>query len=372
MPNTLVAQEAQDTYRRTRRFEGLDGLRAVAIALVIWHHIGRNETAYFERAIGVTVFFVLSGYLITLRLFREQESTGRISLPRFLLRRSLRIFPLYYAVLGLYVFLVSRLEVGTRSGAQFFGNLPFYATFTINWFGEYTPGRPVIFAFAWTLSVQEQFYLLWPVLLRFLRKRHAVIFPFVFLVAGEFADSGIGAGTGAPGVLYRLLQSLDSPIFVGVLLAYVFESRRGFRVALALAGGPVAVPLGVLLVAAIPLVPGLPREVLDLGVAYLVAAILLAPVGSLPVLGNRAVGHIGRVSYGMYLFHMLVLNAIRRPVPGLGAATLFGLTFALSTLAASLSYRYFERPVQRFGESLVGARRPGMYPTVSPGTGRPT
>lgn len=354
MASALAAQEAQDAYRRTRRFEGLDGLRAIAIALVIWHHIGRNETAYFERAIGVTVFFVLSGYLITLRLFREQEATGRIALPRFLLRRSLRIFPLYYAVLGLYVLLVSRLEAGTRSGAQFFGNLPYYATFTCNWFGSFTPGGAAIFAFAWTLSVQEQFYLLWPVLLRFLRKRHAVIFPFVFLVAGEFADSSLGAGGATPGVLHRLLHSLDSPIFVGVLLAYVLESRRGFRLALALAGGRVAVPLGALLVAAIPLVTGLPREVLDLGVAYLVAAILLAPAGTTPVLGNRAVGHVGRVSYGIYLFHMLVLNAIRRPLPGLGAATLFGLTFALSTLLASLSYRYFERPLQRSGESLAG------------------
>src|SRR6185503_13092808 len=152
-------------YRSTKFFGSLDGLRALSILAVIWHHCGWQKvpgewalagTGY----LGVHLFFVISGFLITTLLLREKEDTGRISLRDFYIRRTLRIFPLYYTVIGLYVVTVFLFEKNPADAREFFGNLPFFLTYTSNWFVQ-LEGR-VIFYFAWSLAAEEQFYLVWP------------------------------------------------------------------------------------------------------------------------------------------------------------------------------------------------------------------
>ena len=112
---------------------------------------------------GVSLFFVVSGFLITTLLPRERSATGNISLKSFYLRRTLRIFLVYYSILGLYVILV--LERHTEPGAQFWYNLPFFATYTSNWFVPANSDR-IFFLFAWSLATEEQFYLFWPWIIR--------------------------------------------------------------------------------------------------------------------------------------------------------------------------------------------------------------
>ena len=97
--------DVHDAYLARRYFGELDGLRALAIAMVVWNH--SSSGAYrFGWGIGVKLFFTISGFLITTLLLRERDRTGTISLHDFYVRRVLRIFPLYFAVLGLYVVLV--------------------------------------------------------------------------------------------------------------------------------------------------------------------------------------------------------------------------------------------------------------------------
>jgi peptidoglycan/LPS O-acetylase OafA/YrhL len=166
-----------EKFRGVRFFGSLNGLRALSIVAVIWLH-ARWETPYYTRLeampvlrqgfYGVQVFFVVSGFLITTLLLREMERYGKISLRDFYIRRALRIWPLYDAVLGIYVVDALVFERGTVRATSFLHYLPTFATFTYTWFiSANWPGG--MFNLAWTLSTEEQFYFFWPIVLRFLR-----------------------------------------------------------------------------------------------------------------------------------------------------------------------------------------------------------
>ena len=166
---------------RTRFFESLDGLRAISILGVIWTHVWYvSGPDYYDTliklpvlrngAFGVSIFFAISGFLITTLLLREQLKYGRISLRDFYIRRTLRIWPLYYATLALYVALVLILQRGTGRNHVFFHYLPGYLTFTYTWFAGWQESS-AIFNFAWSLSVEEQFYLIWAGVLRVFEER---------------------------------------------------------------------------------------------------------------------------------------------------------------------------------------------------------
>src|SRR5262249_8406845 len=119
--------------------------------------------------LGVHLFFAISGFLITSLMIRERMQYGRVSLAKFYMRRSLRIFPLYYATILVYVLLVLSLEQNSAAGREFFHNLPAFCTYTTNWFVRLTSGERVVFYFAWSLAVEEQFYLTWPWVERYVK-----------------------------------------------------------------------------------------------------------------------------------------------------------------------------------------------------------
>jgi peptidoglycan/LPS O-acetylase OafA/YrhL len=347
----------------TRRFAALDGLRAFAAAAVVWHHANQGATGFFNRSIGVTTFFIISGFLITRILLREREQTETIRIGRFWMRRVLRIFPLYYAVLAVYVLLVARMEHGTQSGAGFWASLPYFLTFTTNWFVDRTPGERVIFYFAWSLAVQEQFYLFWPVILRYVRKRNAIAIPLAFLLVSDLA-MWTGVVPNLEGSLvYRMVASLDSPIFFGVLAAIILESERGFRLVHRVAGQPWSIPAAASLVLLPVWYPGEPRDLFGLSITYFVAACVLAPRWTTRIVATPVALHIGNVSYGIFLMHMLALNAVRRLLPDAGPMLVFALGFPLVVLVATASHRWFEQPFMRlrdirFPQPALGQRAP--------------
>ena len=163
-------------FRGTKFFGSLDGLRAISIMGVVWVHATLASPYYLRfsvlpiignGAFGVDIFFAISGFLISTLLLRERDKLGKISLREFYLRRTLRIWPLYYATLAFYAAMALIFYRHSPRGPEFFHYFPGYLTFTYTWFAFRSASKP-IFNFAWSLSVEEQFYTLWAPVLRFL------------------------------------------------------------------------------------------------------------------------------------------------------------------------------------------------------------
>ena len=138
-------------YLATTRFPSLDGLRCLAIVPVFWHHCTTGPLAGIlgRGPLGVDLFFAISGFLITTLLLRERDATGRVAAGAFYARRALRIFPLYYGVLLLYAVNAGFFMPHGEQRAHFLRSLPFFATYTTNWFVDFAVAHPVSFAFAW-------------------------------------------------------------------------------------------------------------------------------------------------------------------------------------------------------------------------------
>lgn len=343
-----------EAFRRSRHLGGLDGLRALAISAVMAHHIGLGGLVA-KGVLGVTTFFAISGFLVTTILLREHESTGTISLRNFHTRRALRIWPLYFAMCAVYVALVAFVEKDQAVAARFHRNLPHFLTFTTNWVDR-VAGRSV-FIFSWSLATQEQFYLVWPSVLRFGK---AGVVPVAVLTFLLLLDQAVSFAAGAGLVSWDALlvravaRSVWTPICLGGLLAFALHSPRGFRIVNAVAGRPWSAPLGLLLVIVGAYATAVPRVVFELCVAYLIAAAVLgasAPVRR--VLDAPPLVHVGVVSYGIYLMHMLAVNVARRIVPFDSKLAVFAIALPLSIALATLSHRYFESRFLGLREKLI-------------------
>lgn len=327
-------------------FPALDGLRCLAISAVVFHHsTPRQLPGWLGRGhLGVQLFFAISGFLITTLLVRELRETGAVSVRRFWLRRSLRIFPLYYTVLGLFSLFTACASQGPAE-RQFWEDLPFFASYSCNWFANYGVPHAVIFGFAWSLATEEQFYALWPLLMRLLKRAPLVILSLLTLVlVDQLAERGkLAFALGRHGALSAIVSSFSSSIALGALFALVLDGPYG-RSAARVLGHRAALPVCAVLAAALVLRPVGPFLCFEFTLAALVAAAALRETTGL--LGSAPLTAVGRASYGMYLFHVPVLGALRWLIPDLAssAGALFALAFPLTLGLASASHRWFETP----------------------------
>ncbi|MCP3910376.1 MAG: acyltransferase [Actinomycetia bacterium] len=243
-----VSKAAYERFRATRHFGSLDALRALAIIAVVWHHTGGHDTTLpiiGQRGyLGVELFFVISGFLITTLLLREEADHGTVSLRNFYARRSLRVFPLYYAVLAIYSLLVLVAEADQAAQGEFFSNLPVFMTYTGNWFIDPDSSR-IIFAFSWSLAAEEQFYLVWPLIRRYTSSAVADVIGVLGLggvvAASLFLWSGDVALASLP---ERVLRSVSLAICSGVVLAILLNRRRAFESIHRVQCQPLAAPPG--------------------------------------------------------------------------------------------------------------------------------
>lgn len=338
----------------------LDGLRAIAIVMVLVHHApalagGWLGTFRDNGRYGVSLFFVISGYLITTLLRREQRSTGTVRLGRFFFRRSVRLFPLYYATLAVYAVLVLGLhQFSPENQALFVAKLPAYLLYYANLVPNATQGP---FFFAWSLSTEEQFYAVFGLAFRWLRARSIVMLAGLALAAKCIAYATIG-----PLMLASLPLSIPfsykEPIVLGVLLAFALETRRGKALAQAL-GRPVGmIALAVASVALLVADPIGDHNLMRAEILYVLMTALVAGAVSSParaVLEAPLVTHVGRVSYGIYLTHMLALDPLKRLLPHSPWVVLLGGA-AVSIVAATLANRLVERPIAAWRAKLDRAR----------------
>jgi peptidoglycan/LPS O-acetylase OafA/YrhL len=333
-------------FLNTRFFAGLDGLRCLSIVAVVAYHVAASHGGLIGRGyLGVALFFSISGFLITTLLLRERDKVGHISLRGFFARRALRIFPLYYAVLGLYAAAVFLAEKDAVVRSDFFANLPAFLTYTSNWFVPQHPDKRVIFYFAWSLATEEQFYLVWPLVMALSRRTWIpVAFMGSLLALALGTPWFVSLGLLDPSHLgTRVLSSLSVSICVGCLAAFVAHSRQGFSFLQPVLGQVWSVPLFFVLLGGVVAWHEAPLWLTSLVMTGLVVATCVRSRQPLaPLMSHAWVRYVGTVSYGIYLLHMLLLNVVRRALPGQGKPVLFVLTLALSILVAGLSYRYFE------------------------------
>jgi peptidoglycan/LPS O-acetylase OafA/YrhL len=176
-----------------RRIPSLDGIRAISILMVIYGHL--CGTRYFPVSIaeygrwcgdvahlGVLVFFVISGFLITSLLMSEREMTGAISLKRFYLRRIVRIFPAFYAFIAV-------MAIATWLGVVDLTSRDF--AYALTYMVNFEPHRSLPVGHLWSLSVEEQFYVLWPLTLLVLRERRAMVVALAAILIGPLVRVAI-------------------------------------------------------------------------------------------------------------------------------------------------------------------------------------
>ncbi len=350
--------QALRTAARSRPyFPALDGLRAVCVLLVMTSHVRQGwaeaRPGLFDvlhGALGVSVFFVLSGFLITLLCLREESETGGVDFRAFYLRRAFRLFPLYYLVLGVYVALVLVLHLDPRRAA-FRQALPYYMTYLQelpHFFGNGTAP----FEISWSLGIEEKFYVVWPALAFALT--HGVTRRFG-VAAGVLALTlGAAPALGAPVNVIAVFRDYGV-IGLGCALALVvFDDRTRGAVA-GLARG--WVPL--VAIAAVALSRG---DVLVVGVATALALPALV-VQAGRVSGALACGPLvwlGQRSYGVYLVHQLTLGIARKfvrvPAGDANEFLTFVVGLALTIPVVAVLYRAVERPLIGVGRRL-GQRR---------------
>lgn len=355
----------------------IDGLRALAVLLVLLYHLDFGVTGGF---VGVDVFFVISGYLITRQIVSEYEQTGGFSIAGFYARRARRILPALFltlALTGIASFLVLSPEALTEVGGSTLAATTSVANvffwMASGYFEAEARTQPLLHT--WSLGVEEQFYILWPLLLVMLLKlsRRLACAGVVVATAASLLSSEllmrahVGVLADVPGA-YRIYEEPANAAFflapfrmweigAGALMVWVHPLERARRVAgeLFAGAGLLAIGVAALRYTSDTDFPGLRAALPVAGSMLVVYAGSAQTLGSL--LRNRVAVSVGKASYSIYLLHwpLLVLSGqyvfddlsgVQRVVIGL-----------VALLAGFASYRWVEQPWRSASASPLPAAR---------------
>lgn len=349
-----------DEFIGTRRFTSLDGLRGISVLLVFTAHPAYGEFwPMFHGQAGVTIFFVLSGFLITTLLLREEDRYGKIDVGGFFIRRLFRIYPMFFLVFFLYCILIFGLGMQADRRDAFAENIPYFLLL----FPEHSmffndSGVAVPFNMTWSVGIEEKFYLLWPILGFVLLAGFRRTRPWVLVgLAGLFSALSFLPEWGAALAPY-------THIVFGALVATLLHAPRGY--ALLSNAGRWPVLLGATVVAAI-IQFGTGQVLESLYIVYgtvialLVAGLVTTKSRGAKALEGRFLVYTGALSYILYLIHNFGLNAAESIIPGSwglpGSIVSTVLGIAAAYAGAAVLHKYFEEPVRQYGARLAKRRR---------------
>jgi peptidoglycan/LPS O-acetylase OafA/YrhL len=351
----------------------LDLLRLFAFLLVFLSHVVPGEPSFFQQAgippaaaaviiaacaggsFGVDLFFALSSFLITTLLIRESSEWGTINVRRFYVRRMLRIWPLYFAFLFLAPALAAHIVAGENLPLKYLLAFVFLAG---NWACVAWGFPHSVTAPLWSVSIEEQFYLSWPLILRGSMRHLALVASALLVVSFVTRAYLVWHGAVHPQIWCNTIARLD-PIACGALLALLcqrtdFAPSPLLRVALLLFGCAVFTSAG-----RYGDFVGTKSLMTYPAVTAGCAAFLLGTLGlRLSPESNviaRAAVYLGRVSYGLYMFHWFFVEAFAVPsASNLAARSARAAAALLATVIISLlSYRFFETPFLRLKERFA-------------------
>ncbi|GAA3024411.1 acyltransferase family protein [Actinokineospora globicatena] len=330
-------------YLAMRRFDALDGLRAIAAVLVVFSHFAGPELAFLNGFLGVDLFFVISGFLITTLALREEVRNTKISIKEFYIRRAFRILPAYYVILAAVAAILWLRDEYTASGMP--GHMPYYL-----WFNQELAPPNWWFGQSWTLGIEQKFYIVWPLLLAA---------TFMLRPAWRML------GTAALMASTFFLLPYASPylmIMIGCQVAFLLNSAKGFRVLRPLTHPLMAPPIAVAVLLVQINMPymwewkgGLLPVILY---TVLCAALVIATLGPGPmqwVLTLRPMVFVGERSYSLYLLQNIAGFAVAAAIPQFAP---HGLTTAVvvtivGVFMADVVYRRVELPMIALGRKLI-------------------
>ena len=355
-------------------YPGLDGLRGVAVLAVMLYHCGFIRGGF----LGVDMFFTLSGFLITTLLVHEQAATGTICFRNFFARRALRLMP------ALFVFLVVWDGfLFTTVPSDYWGIVGLYALavflYVANWAGIY--GLPMgIFGHAWSLAIEEQFYFIWPataaLLIGKVRRPRLIIgvLAFAALTSLTWRLSLALSGASEPRI-YGATDAHADGLLVGAAAAFLLASAHrssertgyGSSVPAIIAATGLG---GLLLTAAFPSYAYGASALAAIATAVIILDIVRPGSSLARLLEAQWLAWVGRISYGLYLWHFPIFSqfGVLKP-PGEMAPPVQGLLAWGATFGAAFaSYFLIERPAlaykDRFGwvQTNADAERPARRP----------
>ena len=346
-----------------QRFAQLDALRALAVVSVVASHtldLKRHPWAQ-SGGYGVQLFFVLSGFLITGILIRARSGAETLEVSRgsvlqaFYIRRFLRIFPIYYLTVAV---------VATLGIANMRSEFPWHLAYLSNWHlalqGHWNEGGTSHF---WSLAVEEQFYLIWPLVVLMLPRRALPWSILAMIVIGPLTRISLeGLGMWPDGASIVTPSALDS-LGLGCLLAYARHAGLGERWATIRRFLPL-IAASIFILGRVYAGYSEPETIDNLASSlwFPLVALWLVDRASLGFKGwlgaalqSRPLTYIGTISYGIYLFHALVVPVMRDlerrlgfdlAIPEAGPGQFVGV-MAISVAAAALSWTVFEQPINR-------------------------
>jgi peptidoglycan/LPS O-acetylase OafA/YrhL len=372
---------------RTRYWPALDGIRAVAVGLVVAYHLA---PASIDRGgtIGVTMFFTLSGFLITTLLLAEADRAGSVSLRRFYLRRALRLLP----ALVLLVPVVVAYATASDREDDTIAAVPAVLLYVGNWVRAFDGFNTLgMFEHAWSLAVEEQFYVIWPLvvvgvtlLVGRRRRAHAVLVAaLVGSVASLLVRLALWNDADPIGSAARLVNGTDAvadQLLIGCALGAALHILSARRQAWTSAGdralspppqavlrllGPTALAFLVWVSIARPGGASVANNHLYLtwgATAFSLAAavVVLASVADehsllSRVLSLRPLVSVGRVSYGVYLWHFPVILTVQSEMSGASVTVQRATALVLTALATAASWHLVERPTLALKGKLAPA-----------------
>jgi peptidoglycan/LPS O-acetylase OafA/YrhL len=344
-----------------------------------YHALPRQESAYTEHHIpaalasliasilkagmaSLDVFFILSAFLITELLLREKEFRGVPDLKAFYIRRLLRIWPLYFFMIALAGF----LSIFDRSQPLGWAYALSFLLFAGNWIMVFRGfPRAQIIGPLWSVSFEEQFYLVWPLVVRRASKRTLCHIAFGLLIVAALARLILLVKqTGGETIWYNSFARLDS-IACGILLAVVFHGRPTLRVGLAKRLALLLVGISAWLIVglrcglldSVPTLLGgmIGYPLMSLGGVAIFLSVLGAAQDGLPFLKYPWLVYLGKISYGLYAYHFLGLQLSQRLLTGYHHSHSWTLSWlgslAITFSLAAASFRWLESPFLRLKQS---------------------
>jgi peptidoglycan/LPS O-acetylase OafA/YrhL len=369
VPGTTLAAESA----RGERFRpDVEGLRAVAVLLVVLDHLLGHPAGGF---IGVDVFFVISGFLITGLLVGERERTGHISFRGFYARRARRILPVSILVLGATWLAARAIQLAGQAhqtgvdvvwSAMFLANVHF-ARISTDYFQHDTVHSPV--QHYWSLAVEEQFYVVWPLVivgvlalatrLRRVPPRSVLTGLLAVGVLASFGYS-IRETRTSPGAAYFSTAGRAWELGVGALIALAVPQLRRLPGHIRAAGsvlGLAGVIASAFLLDGHTAFPGPGAALPVIAAAVLIASGAGGVAATAWPLTNPVSRYVGRVSYSLYLWHWPVLILLAALMPS-GTTAFDVVAVAAMTACTVISYHYVEAPLRSFGWSRLRLPRP--------------